>query len=139
LNDLTGNLPENGCNLSFQLTYSCFPCVSSDNHLKTRVSDRNLLFRNVMGTSLFRNKVILGNTELLIFGISREMNNLQSVTQSFRNRIQNVGCRDEKYVRKIKRYLKIMIRERVILFGIKCLKKCCRRVTPVITTDLIDF
>ena len=88
---------------------------------------------------LTRDQITLGDFELLIRGIPQQFDDLQTVPQGGRDRLQHVGGGNEHDVAQIKGDIQIMIRKRKILLRIEDLKQRGRGIAPEIAAELVDF
>jgi hypothetical protein len=75
-----------------------------------------------MGFILFFNKVTPGDLELFILGVTRKLDDLHAIKQRL-GHVEAVRRRDEHDVRQIIINFKIMVVERLVLFGIEHFQK----------------
>src|SRR4029079_19614842 len=75
----------------------------------------------------------------LLARVARQLDDLETVAQRPRNRIELVRRRDEQHLRQVERHLEVVIGERVVLLGIEHLEERARRVAPKIVTELVDL
>ncbi len=92
-----------------------------------------------MCLKLFFKKKSCCDIKLFIFSVSCKTYNLKPIKKCRRNSIQHICSGYKHYIRKIKWNIKIMIGKCIILLRIKCFKKCCRRISSIICSNLINF
>ena len=90
--------PADSSQLTLQLAHSGLACIGPDNFPNRFVSKSNLsgfktIFRNLPG-----NEISLGNSQLLVLDVSRQFQDLHSVTQRAWNGIEHVSRGDEQYL-----------------------------------------
>ena len=74
--------------------------------------------------TLLRNDVTLGDLQLLRFGVARDLDDLHTITERVRNRVQLVCRCNEEHLREIKLHLQIVVLEGCVLLGIEHFEKC---------------
>ena len=75
------------------------------------------------GFYLFRDQKAPRDFDLFLFGVAGQAKNLHAVLQRLRNRVHDVGRRNEHHLRKIVLHVEVVIPECAILFGIEYLQK----------------
>ena len=83
-------------------------------------------------------QILLGDVEILILGVARDANHLHPI-QQWPGDIHRVGGADKHHVRKIVVDLKIMVIERMILFGVEHFQHRRGRISTVIHPHLVDL
>src|ERR1700761_4392702 len=106
-------------------------------HARRRKVD--VLRRDSVFLDLARNQVALCDIDLLLLGITGEVNDLHTVEQWPRYRIQLVGCADKEHVAQVKRLIKIVVAESIVLLRIQRFKQRAGRVAAEVTSELVDF
>ena len=81
----------------------------------------------------------LRDLELLSFGVTGEPEDFETILKRGRNRVQDVGSGDEKYLGEIVFDVEIVILERVVLFRIEHFEQCGARVATEVGAKLVDF
>ena len=79
------------------------------------------------------------NLEFLDRCVSRELNDLHTVEQRFRDCIRRVRRADKQYIRQIIRNIHIMIREAEILLRVEHLEESRSRIAVVVPAQLVDL
>ena len=92
-----------------------------------------------MLAQLLGHQVVLGNFDLFFAGVARDLNELHSVAQGRLNSAQVIGCCNKKNLRKVVAHLEKMVVKTVVLFGVKNLEQCARRISLRTHTQLVDF
>ena len=76
----------------------------------------------------------------LLFGrVAVESDHFHAVEQRRRNRVGDVGRRDEQHLREIELDVEIVIAERVVLRRVEHLEQRRRRIAAPVGADLVDF
>ena len=108
--------------------------------MKRRIFGKfDIVRAQTVGLRLFRDQEILGNVELVKFGVARNPDDLHPVPEGQRDGMQSVGRRDEKDFREIIIDVQIMIVEGEILLRVEHFEQRRRRVAPEIGAHLVDF
>jgi hypothetical protein len=81
----------------------------------------------------------LGDFEFLAFGVARQPQNLETILQGRRNRVQHVRRRDKENLREIVLDVEVVILEHVILFRIEHFEQGRARIAAEIRAELVDF
>ena len=76
-----------------------------------------------MCLALLCNKVLLGNLNLILKDISRDVYQLHTVTQGRVNCANVVCCRDKEHLRKVVLNIEIVVVECCVLLWVKHLKQ----------------
>src|SRR5687767_14628769 len=80
-----------------------------------------------------------GDLEFLAFGVTGQAQNLKTILQRGRDRVEHVCCRDEKDLRKIVLDVEIVILKRVVLFRIEYFEQSSTRVAAEVRAELVDL
>ena len=76
---------------------------------------------------------------LLLAGVSRQLDDLETVSKRPGNGIELVGRGDEHHLRQIEGHFEVVVGERVVLFRIEDLEQRRGRVAAEIVTELVDL
>ena len=79
------------------------------------------------------------DVQFFFAGIAGKFDDLHAVAQRLRDGIHPVGRGDEQHFRQIKRHVKIMVAERVILLRVEHFHQRRRRIATEIASQFIDF
>ena len=133
------NLAADGGDLALEISQAGFLRVLIDDRADAVIGELDLVLRQAVLGDLFRDQVPLGDLELLLFGVSGELDDFHAIAERRLNRIQHVCRRDEHHVGKIERHAEIVVAERMVLFRIQHFKQCGRRIAAEVRADLVDF
>ncbi len=127
-----------------QPAHTCFARVMARNQADARgreLDDRVLAFLRLDAVllDLARNQVALRDVDLLLFGVAGQLDDLHAVEQRRRDRVQLVGCADEKHLAQIERLIEIVVAERVVLLRIERLQQRARGVATEVAAQLVDL
>jgi hypothetical protein len=78
-----------------EVAHPGFPRVAADHLLQRVLGELDLALREPVLLELLGDEVLLGDVHLLVLGVSREVDDLHTVAQSGRDRIEQVRGRDE--------------------------------------------
>ena len=76
---------------------------------------------------------------LLFLGIALKFDDLHTVAQRLRNRIQHIRRRDKQHLRQIKSYIEVIIAEAGVLLGIERFQQCGSRISAEVTSNFVDL
>ena len=132
--------PRDRGDFAFEIPHASLPRVAVDDFAQSVVGELDLLahLQPVFG-GLLRDQVLVGDVDLLDFGITRQLDDLHAVAQRLGNRIDPVGRGDEQNLRKIERHVEIVIAESRVLLRIENLHQRRRRIAAEIAAELIHF
>jgi hypothetical protein len=88
---------------------------------------------------LARDQVFLGNIELFVLGVARQLDDLHAVLQRHRDAAQGVRRGDEHHVAEVVVEVEIMIVEGVVLLGVEHLEQRSCRITAKVGAHLVDL
>src|SRR5262249_19189289 len=86
-----------------------------------------------------RNQISLRDFDLLFLAIARQPQHFHTIEQRLRDRLERVGCSDEKHLRQIKGLVEIVVAESAILLRIEYLEQRRSRVSAEIAAQLVHF
>src|SRR5690554_4052937 len=135
---LTHHLTADLGNLPLQATHTGFPGVVADQVAQGLFRQLELVLTQAISLDLLGQQVTQGNVDLLVFGVTRNPDDLHTVQQRRRN-IHGVGGTHEHHIGKVVIHFQVMVVEGVVLFRVQDLKQGRRRVTPMVHTHLVDF
>src|SRR6266540_315880 len=84
-------------------------------------------------------QVVAGDRDLLLLGVAVQPDDLHTVQQWLRDRLDDVGGGDEQHVRQVQLDLEVVVAERVVLRRVEHLEQGRRRVAPPVGADLVDL
>ena len=74
-----------------------------------------------------------------LFGIALQIDDLHTIEQRCRHRVEHVRRADEQHLRQIERLIEVVVAERVVLLRIKHFKQRRRRIATEIAAQLVDL
>ena len=77
--------------------------------------------------------------DLLLLGVSGELDDLHAVAQRRRDRVEHVRRRDEQHPRQVERHVEIVVAERGVLLGIEHLEQRRGRIAAEVHAELVDL
>ena len=95
--------------------------------------------REAMLLGLPRNQEPLRDMDLLLFGVSGQLEDLHAVAQRLGNRIEPVRGHHEDHLRQVKRHVEVVIAERRVLLRIEHFHQRRGRIAPEIAAELVHF
>ncbi len=125
--------------LTLERTHAGFARVVLDDLLDRLVGDLELLRREAVLFELLRDQVLPRDRELLVPRVAGDLEDLHAVAEGRRDRIGDVGGRDEHHVREVVRDLEVVIGEGVVLLGVEHLEQRRARVAAEVVPDLVDL
>ena len=139
LNQTPRNLAADRTDLPFEITNAGLASVVFNDRFQPFIGEDDLLFLQPVVCSLFFDQVALGDLHLLALGITGEPDDLQTVLQSMRDRVQDIRGRDEHDLRKIVLDIEVMVVECVVLLGIQNFQQRRRRIAAKIVSELVNL
>ena len=143
LDFLTGHLcchvPAHRSDLTLQIPNPRLPRVLINHPLHRRVRHLKHLLRKTILFDLLWNQILLRNFQLLLQGVSTDINNLHPVPEWCWDRIQRIGRSDEHHFRQIIIQLQIVIHKRIILLRIQHFQQGRGGVPAKRRAHLVDF
>ena len=88
---------------------------------------------------LARHQVALGDLELLLLGVARELDHLHPVAQRRRDRVELVRGGDEQDLRQVERQVEVVVAEAGVLLGVEHLEHRAGRVAAEVGAHLVDL
>ena len=88
---------------------------------------------------LARHQVALGDLQLLLLGVARELDHLHPVAQRRGDRVQLVGGGDEQDPRQVERQVQVVVAEGGVLLGVQHLEHRAGRVAAEVGAHLVDL
>ena len=77
--------------------------------------------------------------QLLLVRISAQLENLHAVSKRCRDRVEQIRRGNEHDLRQVKRNVKIVVSERVVLLGIEHLEQRRRGIAAPVASELVDL
>ena len=78
-----------------------------------------MIVRQPVIRHLLADEVLAGNRQLLLFRVARQLEHFHAVAQRVRDRVEDVGGRDEQHLRQIEGHVEVVVAERRVLFRIE--------------------
>ena len=88
---------------------------------------------------LLGQQVLSGDLQLFLVGIAGQLNDLHTVQQRARDRVQRIGSGDEHDAAEIHGNLQKVVTEGVVLLAVEDLQQCRSRVAPHVAGQLVDL
>src|SRR4051812_22565172 len=85
------------------------------------------------------NQIAEGDVDLLVFGVTLQLDDLHAITQRLGNRIEHVRGGNEHHLREIEGYVEVIVTESRILLGVKGFKQRRRRIAAEVAAQFIDL
>ena len=104
-----------------------------------RLGELDLLGRQAVVLHLLRDQVLERDLQLLFLGVAGELEDFHAVAQRRRNRVEDVGRREEQDLGQIERHVEVVIAERVVLLRVEHLEQRRRRVAAEVGPELVDL
>src|SRR5579871_129150 len=139
LGDPPRNLPADRPNLLLELAYTSLTRIVPRNQPHALNRELDILRSNAILLRLPRNQIFHSNIRLLLLRITRQLNDLHTIEQGPRNRIQLVRRADKQHLAQIERLIQIVVPERIVLLRIQRLQQRTRRIAPEIAAQLVDL
>ena len=89
--------------------------------------------------TLLRQDVALCDLHLLRLGVSRNLDDLHTVAQRRRNRVELIRGGNEEHLRKIELYFEVVVLEGCVLLRVEHFEKSRRRITAEVRAELVDL
>ena len=99
----------------------------------------DLLRGNAILLDLPRNQIAVRNVQLLFFAIALQLDDLHTVAQRLRDRVEHIRGRDEQHLRQIECHVEIVVAEARILLRIQRFQQRRSGVATEIAPDFIDL
>ena len=123
---------------ALQTPHPGFTGVVTDHPDQRRILDGDLGGFQAVALDLLGNQMLLGNVELLIFGVTGEADHFHPVQQRTRD-VHGVGGGHEHHVRQVIIHFQIVIVEAVVLFGIQHFQQGGCGIAAHVRAHLVDF
>ena len=88
---------------------------------------------------LLGDEELAGDHHLFIAGVAGDFQDLQSVPQRRRDRVQDVGGGDKHDLGQVERHFQIVIAEGVVLLGVQHLEQRRAWIAPEVMPELVDL
>ena len=88
---------------------------------------------------LLGDQVALGDVQLLVARVTRQLEDLQAVLEGRRDGIDLVGRGEEQHLGQIKRHLQEVVAEHVVLLGVRHLQKSRGGIAAEVVSQLVDL
>ena len=98
-----------------QVAHACLTGVAFDEPTKSGLLELCVLGAQSIGFELARDKVSLGDVELVGLGVAGDFDHFHAIPQGPWHGIHRVGRRDEQHARQIKWDIEVMVGEGIIL------------------------
>ena len=117
--NLARDLAADRRNLTLEVADACLARVTLDDRLDRLVLENDVLRRQTSAFDGLQDKESLGDLELLLLGVTRQLQHLHAVPEGLRNRVQHVGGTDEHHVRQVVLDVEVVVEEGAVLFGVE--------------------
>ena len=134
-----GRLAQQSPELALEVPHAGFPGVVGHDGAQRVVGELHLVVPQRGTTELAPDQMVLGDRDLLVLGVAVEPDDLHAVEQRARDRLHDVGRRDEQHPRQVEVHLEVVVAERVVLRRVEHLEQGRRRVTPVVVAQLVHL
>ena len=139
LRDLARDLAADRADLALELADAGLARVAGDDLAQRRVGDLRPGPLQPVALDLARDEVALGDLELLVLGVARDVDDLHPVQQRAGDAIEVVRGADEHDRREVERQVEVVIAERLVLLGVEHLEHRARRVAAEVRAHLVDL
>src|SRR4051794_14353770 len=139
LRDLPRDLPAYRADLALERAHARLARVVRDDHPQRAVGDRKPRLLQPVALDLAGHEVALGDLELLLLGVARELDDLHAVAQRPGDRVERVRRRDEHDVRQVEGHVEVVVAERRVLLGVEDLEHRARRIAAPVAAHLVDL
>ncbi len=139
LGEAHGDPPEHAADLPLQVAAAGLPRVAADDRPERAVGDRCVLGGEAVGGELPADQVALGDLQLFILGVARQLDHFHAVAQRPRDVVEHVGRGNEEHLREIERHRQVVVAERRILLGIQHLQQRRRRIAVKARAELVHL
>ncbi len=125
---------------AFEIPDAGLARVAVDNFAQAVVGELDLLahFQSMFGR-LLRHQVFVRDMDLLDLRVTGQLDDLHTIAQRLRNRIDHVCRGDEQHLRQIERHVEVVIAERRVLLRIEHFHQRRRRIAAEIASELVHF
>src|SRR5688572_2416507 len=138
-NELARQFAATRTDLALEIANAGFASVVTNHFENAFVREVELVGLQSVALSLLRHEMSFGDLEFLAFGVTGKTQNLETVLQRRRDRVQHVRGGDEKDLRKIVLDVEIVILERVVLFRIEHFEQGSTWVAAEVRAKFVDF
>ena len=128
-----------GVEALLQATDAAFTRIVRDDRVEDVIRKRHIPLRESDILQCLREEVPLRDLELLARGVALELDDLHTVQQRRRDRVEGVRGADEEHVTEIIRYVHVVIGKGIVLLRIEDLEKGARRITVEGARELVDL
>src|SRR5271165_3708135 len=139
LRDANGGMPEYLSDFAFESAHAGLARVILNDFPKRFVFEARLLRRQAVRLKLPCHEIAPRDLKLLVFGVTRERDDLHAVAQRSRDRVEHVRRRDEGHAREIVENAKVIIAEGRILLWVENLQHRGGRVALNAAPHLVDL
>ena len=84
-------------------------------------------------------QIALGDLDLLVLGIARQLDHLHAVAQRTGDGVEHVGRADEHHARQVERHREIIVAEGRVLLGVEHLQQRRRRIAVEALAELVHL
>ena len=125
-----GDLAHDVGELALQVPDAGLVRVRLDERDEGLVGDLDVLLGEPVVVELLREEEALPDLDLLELGVAGEPDDLHPVAQGRRDRVEEVGGRDEEHLREVEGHLQVVVLEGVVLLRVEDLEEGRRRDRP---------
>ena len=127
------------CQITLQITNAGFPGIAANDLPNGIIRDLQLTFFQAVLFQLLGNQMILCDHQLLFIRIRAQLNDLHTVQQRPRDRIQGIRGGDKQHIGKVKGDLNVVIPVGAVLFPVQHLQQGRTGIPPIVGTHFINL
>ena len=139
LGDLPGDLAHDVGELALEVADAGLVGVRADELRHRLVGDLDVLVLEPVVLHLLGDQEALADLDLLLLGVAGQLDDLHPVAQGGRDRVEQVGRRDEEDLAQVEGHLEVVVLEGVVLLRVEDLEQGGARVAPEVHADLVDL
>src|SRR5829696_1888983 len=139
LRDRSRDLAADRADLALESAHAGLAGVLLDDRLQAGVGERDLRALEAVALDLPRDEVALGDLELLLLRVARELDDLHAVAERARDRVQRVRRRDEHHAREVVGNVEVVVAERRVLLGVEHLEHRAGGIPAVVGAHLVEL
>ena len=137
--DLARHLPRDVLNLALQISHARFMRVVPDDLQQAFIREAQVFRLQTRRFQRTLHQKPLRNLKLFFFRVTRKPQNLHTVLQGLRNRVQYVRRAHKHHFRQVVLHVQIMVRERVVQFRVKHFHQRRRGIAAEVRGHLVHF
>src|SRR5262245_58353385 len=137
--DAHGGVAQGLADLTLETAHASFARVTLNDLAQRPITNLGLLRCQAVRLELATHKISARNLQLFVGRVARQPDDLHPVAQGSRDRVQEVGSRNENDATEVERHRQVVVAERAVLLRIQHLQERCAGIALDAGSELVDL